>query len=95
MPDIAIKIGDRNEVVLLNEYNNEFSIISAYEGNDGNNYFNMMFPRNPKTKQPREKAIPQKVKLGDQDQAVRILKQFISALESDPAGKLAEDDIPF
>jgi len=104
MKDFAISIGDRNEVLILNEYNGTLSIISGYEGSDGNNYFNMVFPRDNKTKEPRERAIPQKVKLGDLGQAYSIITQFQEHLKkyaggkADPAPKPkpgVEDDLPF
>lgn len=90
--DFSISIGDRNEVLILNEYNHEFAIISGYEGRDGKNYFNMVFPRDNKTKQPREKFIPQKVRLGSRSQAIGILRAMLAALDK-PTG--TNDDIPF
>lgn len=100
MEDFAISIGDRNEVLILNEYNGNFSIISGYEGRDGNNYFNMVFPKDFKTKQARERAIPQKVTLGYREAAYKILRQFLTALENGdnvarPASKPDDGDIPF
>ena len=95
MQDFAISIGDRNQVVILNEYNGQISIISGYEGSDGKNYFNMVFPRDNRTKEARDKAIPQKVTLGDKDAAVRMLRQFIQALQPAKQPAQADEDAPF
>jgi hypothetical protein len=104
MEDFVIRIGDRNEVLILNEYNGRISIISGYEGSDGKHYFNMVFPRDGKTKEPRPTAIPQKVTLGDSMQAYKILSQFATALSKKAAyskpnndqipGKPDDDDLP-
>ena len=107
MEDFVISLGDRNEVLILNEYNGKVSIISGYEGKDGKAYFNMAFPRDGKTKEARPTAIPQKVTLGDQMQAYKILSQFATALSTTAARskpnndpipgkpKQTDDDIPF
>jgi hypothetical protein len=98
MNDLEIRIGDSNKFLILNEYKGELSILSAYEGSDGNTYWSMVFPR-LKDKKPGDKAIPQKVQLGTPANAVRALKQMIQHIEAagSGAGKPADDDgdIPF
>lgn len=99
MADISISIGDRNDVIILNEYKGEFSIISGYEGRDGNHYFNMVFPRDNKTKEPRDIAIPQKVKLGDRNTAKGVLRQLLATFDKPQADTVSnkvkdEDEEP-
>ena len=101
MNDLVIRVGTRNQVLILNEYKNDFAVISGYEGGDGKHYFNMVFPRDNKTKEPREVAIPQKVSLGPWAEAVVKVRQMLSHLEAGENGKPVPqplpsgDDIPF
>lgn len=102
MQDFVISVGDRNDVLILNEFKGEFSIISGYAGRDGKSYFNMVYPRDNKTKEPRETAIPMKVRLGNSTKnTIGVLEQMLSVLKNslnNPAmydAKTEDLDLPF
>ena len=76
---IEIPGSEYGEVVIINEYNGVYSLCSGREGKEGKVYKNWAFPQD-KDKKPREKAIPVKVTLGDQNTArdvvLKIAKVF-------------------
>lgn len=91
--------------ILLNEYNNEFSLVAANQKDD-QTFMEWVFPQKKDgSKTPIDKALPWKIKLGNKEESVKILKFFIDVLE-DKANALkppdypdglpeTEDDIPF
>ena len=83
--------------VALEEYGGKFSLVRAYEGNDGATYVKWGYPQ--KDKAPIEKALPWKVELGDKEQAADILQRFLIELDApnDPVSSVPidEDMIPF
>jgi len=79
-----------NDGVVLEEYNGVYSLVSASQSDEGPIYKRWCFPQ-VKDKQPAEKAIPMKVKLGGPREAVKMLEYFLSQLTNEPV----EDDIPF
>ena len=76
---IEIPFSEHNEGVVLNEYNGTFSLIQAQKGKDGKHYMRWCFPQG-KDRQPMEKAIPQKINLGDRNAATEVLKKLYWAL---------------
>jgi len=70
---------------VLNKYGDRYSLIAAREGKgDGTLWKEWAFPQG-KDKQPREKAIPLGVRLGNRVQAIAALRKAIAALEGAPA----------
>jgi hypothetical protein len=74
----VVELGHHNENLMLNEFKGNISLIVCTQGQDGRNYFRMAYPKNKHGQQ--ETAIPIGVKLGNKDQAIRILTQFITVL---------------
>ena len=70
-----------NEGIMLEEYNGILSLVYAQKSkeDDGKVYKRWCFPQD-KDLQPREKAIPWKVRLGKREQAVKTLKYFLDQL---------------
>ena len=80
--------------VALEEYGGKFSLVRAYEGNDGATYVKWGYGQ--KNKAPMEKAMPWKVELGDKEQAASILQRFLIELEApnDPVNAPDTDGEP-
>ena len=77
--------------VLLNEYRNEFSLVAA-KSKDGEIYMEWVFPqKRDGSKEPIEKSLPWKIKLGPKTEAIKVLKFFLEKLEGDTS---ISDDIP-
>lgn len=78
----SIQMGNKyNDVILLDEYNNQISIVSGRESKDGKMYPQWVFPQDQDRK-PRDKAIPLKVTLGDRETAARHLRYLADVLET-------------
>lgn len=92
-----IQVGQYNDGVMLNYYKGEVSLVSAQEGKDGTRYIQFAFPRDNRTKEAKDIAVPMGVKLGRPDQAKGILKQILMALEGTKQAQssVEDDDIPF
>ena len=92
-----IQIGKFNDGIMLNWYKGEVSLVSANEGKDGTQYIQFAFPRDNRTKEPKEVAVPMGIRLGKKDQAIGILKQLLMALEGNNTKQQppVDDDIPF
>lgn len=78
---------------VLDEYNNKYSICSANEGKDGKIYLQWAFPQD-RDKQPRPKAIPWKVSLGDRSQAIKTLEYFLKVLKGSKQGDFESEHKP-
>ena len=77
--------------ILLNVYRNEFSLVAA-KRKDGKTYMEWVFPqKRDGSKEPIEKTVPWKIKLGSKAEAIAVLKFFLDKLE---AGTARADDIP-
>ena len=74
-----------NEGIILEEYNEEYSLILAQkpQGN-GTVYKRWVFPEYKK--EPSKKAIPWKITLGNQREAVAALKHFLGLLTNEQEG---------
>ena len=89
--------------VLLNEYRNEYSLVAA-KRKEGEIYMEWVFPqKRDGSKEPIDKSLPWKIKLGTRAEAVKVLKFFLEKLEGgtsqpDRGGEKDgsfDDDIPF
>jgi hypothetical protein len=77
--------------ILLNEYRNEFSLVAARR-KDGETYMEWVFPqKRDGSKEPIDKSLPWKIKLGPRTEAIKVLKFFLEKLEGETS---ASDDFP-
>ena len=77
--------------ILLNEYRNEFSLVAA-KRKDGKTYMEWVFPqKRDGSKEPINKSVPWKIKLGSKAEAIAVLKFFLDKLEG---GTSPSDEIP-
>jgi hypothetical protein len=85
--------------ILLDEFRNEFSLVAA-KRKDGNTYMEWVFPqKRDGSKQPLDKSLPWKIRLGPRDEAIKALRFFLEQLEgsSSPGYKQnarQEDNVP-
>ncbi|MBS3809781.1 MAG: hypothetical protein KGY38_06485 [Desulfobacterales bacterium] len=78
----SIQMGNKfNDVIRLDEYNGEISVVAAREIKDGKTYPQWVFPQD-RDRKPRDKAIPLKVTLGDRETAARHLRYLADVLEA-------------
>lgn len=78
-----------NQGISLEEYNGVLSLVASGRTDEGVMYKKWVFAQK-KDKTPAEKPIPMKITLGNDREAVDILKYFLSQLTRD-----IEDDIQF
>ena len=77
--------------ILLDEFRNEFSLVAA-KRKDGKTYMEWVFPqKRDGSKQPLDKSLPWKIKLGPRDEPIKVLGFFLAKLEGPPA---YADDVP-
>ena len=77
--------------ILLNEYRNEFSLVAAKD-KDGEFFMEWVFPqKRDGSKEPIDKSLPWKIKLGAKAEAIKVLRFFLEKLEG---GISTSDDIP-
>lgn len=75
----TVELGDRQDGLMLAEYNGIIQINRYFQGSDGKNYPKMCYP---KTKAgPSEKVLPMGINLGKPVDAVRLLTQFLHVLK--------------
>ena len=92
------------EGAMLNKYGDNYSIVAARESLKGGTiYKDWAFPQD-KDRQPKAKAVPMGVKIGDRNQAIGILRAMLAALDKQsepvrndpvPSKVQTDDDIPF
>lgn len=83
--------GAYGDGILLDEYRNEFSLVAA-KRKDGKTYMEWVFPQKKDgSKQPIDKSLPWKIKLGPKDEAIKALRFFLAKLEG---GRSDSDDMP-
>ena len=93
--------------ILLNEYRREFSLVAA-KRKEGEIFMEWVFPqKRDGSKDPIDKSLPWKIKLGPRAEAIKVLRFFLEKLEvansssvdtpDDNSGKgnAFDDDIPF
>jgi hypothetical protein len=69
--------------IILEFYNDSYSLVRGYETQDGKTYKRWGFPE--KDKKPTAKAIPWKLELGNAKEAVDVLAFFLRQLQGDTA----------
>ena len=85
--------------ILLDEFRSEFSLVAA-KRKDGNTYMEWVFPqKRDGSKQPLDKSLPWKIRLGPRDEAIKALRFFLEQLEgsSSPGyqkNARQEDNVP-
>jgi hypothetical protein len=83
--------------VLLNEYRKEFALVAA-KRKDGKVLMEWVFPKKKDgSKEPIDKSLPWKIKLGSKAEAIKVLKFFIEKLEggaSPPADTYGKNTPP-
>ena len=67
-----------NEIIIVNKYNDKYSLALGYKGKDGTNGMKWCFPQGPDRK-PKEKAVPWTVPLGNRLEAIETIKQIAKA----------------
>ena len=78
--------------IVLNEYRNEFSLVAA-KRKDDEIFMEWVFPqKRDGSKEPIDKSLPWKIKLGPKAEAIKVLKFFLEKLED---GTSSLDDIPY
>ena len=88
------------DVILLDEYNDKWSLVAAREGNDGKIYKTWIHHQG-KNKTINEKASPLAVGRVSRDEMIDMLKFFLNQLITDKDGGVINttnkpvDDIPF
>ena len=89
---------DWNQGVSMQEYNGVLSLVAGGKSAEGGVYMKWCFPQK-KDKSPTEKAIPMKVTLGNDREAVAMLKYFLSQLTNGDSPLIPKTkggkDIPF
>ncbi len=93
--------------ILLNEYRKEFSLVAA-KRKDDEIFMEWVFPqKRDGSKEPIDKSLPWKIKLGPKAEAIKVLKFFLEKLEGDtsPSNDIpddgwgkngpSDDDVPF
>ena len=77
--------------IKLDEYRKEFSLVAA-KRKEGKIFMEWVFPqKRDGSKEPIDKSLPWKIKLGPKEEAIKVLKFFLEQLESDTS---PSDDIP-
>ena len=79
--------------VALEEYNGKLSLVRAYMAKDGEVKAKWGYPQ--KNKNPIEKAIPWKVELGPEQDAIDILRRLLSQFGAAEKSTIDSDDPPF
>ncbi len=85
MQDIFYEYKDSQfgDGVVLNEYRNEFSLAVAKQ-KDGKTFMEWVFPQKKDgSKQPIDKSLPWKIKLGNREEAIALLRFFLEKLEGE------------
>ena len=72
---------EREEGWLLDEHTGEWSLVSAYEGNDGKAYMKWGFAQT-KDRTPAKKGIPWKVTMSNRENLIEALEYFLSVLKA-------------
>ena len=69
--------------ILLDEYRQEFSLVAA-KRKDKDIFMEWVFPqKRDGSKEPIDKSLPWKIKLGSRPEAIKVLKFFLRQLEGE------------
>lgn len=99
---IPIEGSQYNELIVINKYNEQYSLVLGGTSKDGNVFMKWGFPQGP-DKQPREKGVPWKIPLGSAAEArntiAKVAQAFglkvVSATTVQTDGPYMGDDIPY
>lgn len=81
--------------LMLSKYGDRYSIVAARRGKvEGTVYKDWCFPQD-REKQPREKAIPLGVRIGDRAEAIKFAEWLLANLRTNGAKKAQSDAAPF
>ncbi len=79
----------------LEFYGNEYSIVEAQESNtDGKVYKKWGYPQ-AQGRKPLDKSIPWKIKLGNKEGALDILRMMMKEIQDDTDDDVSDNEIPF
>jgi len=67
-----------NEIIIVNKYNDRYSLALGYKGKEGTNGMKWCFPQGP-DRQPREKSVPWSIPLGNRNDAIEAVKAIAKA----------------
>ena len=81
-----------NETIVINKYNDRYSLVLGYKGKEGTNGMKWCFPQGPERK-PREKSVPWSIPLGNKNDAIEAIKKIANAFGL--TTEKTDDDIPF
>ncbi len=78
--EITIPIPDSkfSDTIIINKYGDQYSIVAGGISKEGKNYMKWCFPQGP-DREPREKAVPWKISLGNRDEAVEVVTKIAKA----------------
>lgn len=93
---VEIEGSDYNEIIIIEEYKGQISLVLGNLGRDGSVYKKWAFPQT-KEKKPMGKALPLKIPLGEN--AVKTVEMLLAYLKNTPVTSMPADDkyddIPF
>lgn len=75
---IPIPNSQYGEIIVVNKYGDQFSLVAGGVSKAGQNYMKWGFPQGS-DKKPREKAIPWKLNLGNRNEAIEVVKAIATA----------------
>ena len=87
---VEIEDSDYNEIIIIEEYKGQISLVLGNLGRDGTAYKKWAFPQT-KDKQPAAKALPLKIPLGKD--AVKTVEMLLAYLKNTPIAG-AEECVP-
>jgi len=90
---IEIEGSEYNEIIIINKYQDTYSLISGRKGKDGKPYMQWAFPQGM-DKQPKEKALPWKISLGKGKDAKKTVEAIARAFGVMPGGQTREPEPP-
>ena len=94
MEFIKYKDSQYGEGIQLEEYQGKLNLVAAQKGKDGVVYSKWVYPQGiGKGAGPIEKALPLKIKLGNKEEAVDILKKLLGLIA--PEDVDLGEDCPF
>jgi len=67
-----------NETIIVNKYNDRYSLVLGYKGKEGTNGMKWCYPQGT-DRQPREKSVPWAVPLGNREDAIETIKVIAKA----------------
>ena len=76
---IPVPNSQYGEIIIVNKYGDQYSLVSGRSSKKGGtNYMQWCFPQGT-DKQPKEKAVPWGVRIGNQNDAIEVVKGIAKA----------------